>query len=115
MGSIEYTFQLPSSLKDKMRLKIEKLTEWDALFQLYPGQCSPQDCYLELDCETGELSASYDVQVGGGLPPNVYWGHARRYTIPCLTAEAVNDLMKDIAPLARRILKGYGTKYDGNQ
>lgn len=95
-------------------LEIRNLTEWDALYCQYPGQTNQQDCYLELDCRTGLLTATYNAEIGNAIPFSVYHGHDRRWGIPCLTADAANALMAEIAPLAERVLAGYRGEFDGN-
>jgi len=96
------------------KLEIRKLTAWDSLFRHYPQQTAQQGCYLELDCKTGVLHATYNSEIGNAIPFSVYHGHDRRYGVPCLTAAAANELLNEIAPLAQRVLDGYAARWNGN-
>lgn len=74
----------------------------------------PQPCYIELDCETGNMTATYNVQSDNSIPMSVYHGHTQRWAIPCLPADAANALMEEFAPIAERIVAGYECVYNGN-
>lgn len=76
----------------------------DELHHRYPGQTETQSTYIELDLVDGSLLADFDGEVGRGVSENVVRGFERRYGIPVLTGDAANDLMREIAPLAERIL-----------
>ncbi len=86
----------------------------ESLFALYPGQSSPQPCYLELDLQAGTLAAGWDDQVGNAVPLPVWQGLVRRYEIPCLRLDVVNRLMTDIAPLADQVIRGASVVWDGH-
>lgn len=86
----------------------------DALHCHYQDELYAQSCHVELDLRDGELSAGYDPEIGNAVPSSVWHGTVRRWGIPCLTAEAVNTLMRDIAPLAQRVLDGATVEWDGN-
>lgn len=88
--------------------------EGDALYHKYPGQQGPQSCYVSLDCDTGTLSAEWDGIIGAGIPMNVYHGRVRRWSIPALTASAVNGLLDEILPYAETIIAGYERVWDGH-
>jgi hypothetical protein len=45
---------------------------------------------------------------------DVWHGHTRRYSIPCLVADAANDLIDEIAPLANQVIAGYSSEWDGH-
>lgn len=80
------------------------------LYHRYPGQNKPQDAYIELDCRTGELSADWNAEVGGGVPEAVYFGHIRRFPVSCyISQSALYDLLTDpeVRALADRIIAGY--------
>jgi hypothetical protein len=83
------------------------------LYMRYDGQMNPQPCYIELDCETATLRAAYSGEIGSAIPMRVYHGHCRRYSIPCLTGDAANELMARIAPIAQQIADGYTCGWDG--
>lgn len=93
---------------------IHSVAKWDALHCQYERQTESQSCYIELKCQTGTLHARHSVEIGNAIPFSVYHGHDRRYGIPCLTADAVNELMEEIRPLAQRVVDGYSRHWDGN-
>lgn len=93
---------------------IEKLTELDALYCRLNGQEGVQDAYIQLDLETGIMSANYNGEIGNSIPFSVFHGRVRRWTIPVLTADAANQVMQDWAPTAQRILDGSTIEWDGN-
>lgn len=77
------------------------------LYCRYPGQTAPQPAYVELDTETGELSADYDGEIGPAVPAAVYEGRVRRYQVPKPDAWRLADiesLLAEIAPLAERVI-----------
>jgi hypothetical protein len=93
---------------------VKKLTEPDALHCQYPGQNRLQDAYIQLDLETGIMSADYNGEIGGGIPFSVFHGRTRRWTIPVLTADAANSVMEDWVPTAQRILDGAEIEWNGH-
>ena len=101
-------------METKTIVRISEVRDTCELFAHYDRQTEPQSCYIELDCQTGLLSASYNAEIGNAVPFSVYHGHDRRYSIPCLVADAANALMSEIAPLAQRVLDGYSSHWDGN-
>ena len=50
-----------------MEIKIQKLTEKFELATQYSGQSSPQGVYIELDTETGEMSAESNHEIGNAV------------------------------------------------
>jgi hypothetical protein len=94
-------------------LEIRRVEQWDALYRRYPGRPQPQPCYIELNCAFGVMQAEYDARITA-VPMSVWHGHIRRYGIPCLTADAANELMDEIAPLAQQVLDGYESEWDGS-
>jgi hypothetical protein len=94
-------------------MKIEKPETH--LYDRYPGQ-QPQGTYLELDCDEGILRAESDPEIGGAIPMSVYHGCRRRWHLPSvyLTAQAIGQIMDEIAPLCERVLAGYSSEWDGN-
>lgn len=80
----------------------------------YRGQNEQQPCYVQLDCRNGQLSASFNGEIGNAIPFSVYHGHDRRWGIRCLTADSANELLREIAPLAQDVLDGYSSEWDGN-
>ena len=97
-----------------MGINIQQCTEAAELYRHYEGQTEPQPAYIELALNTGSLSASYNAEIGNAIPFTVYHGFERRYSIPVLTAEAANQAMERIVPLAERIVADSDTHWDGN-
>lgn len=88
--------------------------EGDELHHQYPGQTAPQDCYVQLICETGALSASWNGEIGNAVPVGVWHRRVLRWNIPALTEGAANALLEEIAPLAERVVAGYSERWDGS-
>ncbi|MFK8851178.1 hypothetical protein [Streptomyces sp. Ac-502] len=94
--------------------RVIECTSPDELYRQYSGQSEPQPCYIELDLREGVLLASYNAEIGNAVPFSVHYGFERRYGIPLLHAEAANQAMRDIRPLADRILADWEQVWDGN-
>lgn len=96
---------------------VEELREEVApLHHQYPGECSAQPAYLELD-EDGNVEADWDGEIGGGTPMTVWNGRSLRWTLPdALTGEAVADFVarEDVAALLARIHDGHSVEWDGS-
>lgn len=88
--------------------------EGNALHRQYAGQHRPQPCFVSLDCDSGTLSASYNPEIGNGVPFAVYHGREQRWSIPALTADAANGLLSEILPFAERVVAGYERVWDGH-
>ncbi len=101
-------------MSDDTTITIRRVGEPDELFCHFPGQSNSQDVYLYLDPEDGELSCSYSTAIGSGMPMRVWRGTLLRWQIPALTAEAANKLMEQVVPLARRVVDGHVTDWDGS-
>ena len=97
-----------------MSVRITDCTDPTELFAQFHGQSEPQPVHIELDTQAGTLHASYSSEIGNGVPGSVYHGLDRRYGIPVLTASAANRVMREIAPLADRIVAGTEAEWDGN-
>lgn len=95
-------------------VQIIDCTDPTELYCRYDGQSEAQDVYIELDLHEGKLFADYTAQIGSGIPGSVYHGFDRRYSIPVLTAAAANRVMREIAPLANRILADWEEVWDGH-
>jgi hypothetical protein len=96
-------------------VRIRPLTgAFDELHLQYPREFKPQPCYIELDIQTGNLTAEVNGVVGGAVPFPVWHGIVRRYRIPALSADNANVLLEDVAPLAQRVLDGATIEWDGN-
>lgn len=74
----------------------------------------PQPCYIEVDLEEGTISATYDPEIGGGVPKSVWTGYIRRFRIPPLTAEVANATMEKIKPLVETMLDHWDEEWDGS-
>ncbi|MTE20227.1 DUF1870 family protein [Streptomyces sp. TRM43335] len=97
-----------------MSVRIIECTDPTELYRHYDGQSEPQDAYIELDTQSETLSATYNAEIGNAIPFSVHYGLDRRYRIPILTAAAANRVMREIAPLADRIIAGTETEWDGS-
>lgn len=86
--------------------------EGTELYCHYPRQSQRQPCYVELDCRTGVLSASYNPEIVG-QPMHVFNGLAVRWTIPALKTVAANELLTEIKPLAERVVAGFYSEWSG--
>ena len=100
-----------------MKVNVTELDTADeaVLYCRYEGQSGPQPVVVSLDMRDGELSIDYDGTVGSGTRRAVYDGDIREYfldvsheaaaahfSVP--TATAANALLREIAPLAQRVL-----------
>ncbi|WP_301126709.1 hypothetical protein [Streptomyces cacaoi] len=94
-------------------VEIIECTDPTELHRHYPRQPEAQGAYIELDLRRGTLCADYDYAVDNGAPPDVWHGFDRHYRIPVLTADAANRVMREIAPLADRILADWEERWNG--
>lgn len=98
-----------------MSIRIIDCTTPDELYRHYDGQSDAQDAYIELDLrEGGTLLADYNSEIGNAVPGAVYHGFEIRYSIPALTGDAANRVMREILPLAERMVADWEEKWDGN-
>lgn len=95
-------------------VRVIECTDPTELYGHYDGQSEPQGTYIELDTQAGTLSATYNGEIGNAIPFTVRHGLDRRYRIPILTADAANRVMREIAPLADRIIAGTEAVWDGS-
>ncbi|WP_331718698.1 helix-turn-helix domain-containing protein [Streptomyces sp. NBC_00212] len=95
-------------------VRIIECTAPDELYRRYDQESKAQAAYIELDLREGTLLADYNAEVGNATPFSVYYGFERRYSIPALTAEAANRVMREIAPFADRILADWEQDLDRN-
>lgn len=91
---------------DRVTATVVPLPEIDSLYHRYPRQPGPQDCYLEIRLQDGQVSCGYNPEPGNALPRPVWSGRRRRIPIPCLTGPAANALMRQVLPLVQRVLDG---------
>lgn len=84
------------------------------LHQHYPGELSMQPCHIELDLESGELTADYNPEIGNAVPMRVFHGIVRWWSIPCLVSTEANGLLEQITPLAERVLAGAAVEWNGS-
>lgn len=93
---------------------IEIVPPSESIYRRYSGQTQPQACFVELDCESGKLTARYNPEIGNAVPAHVWHGHTQRWPIPALRLEAAAKLLLDIGPLASRVVAGYLSEWDGS-
>ncbi len=97
-----------------MTVKIISVKDDTELFCHYARQSEPQKCFIALDLEDGQLWADYNAEIGSAVPEAVWNGRTVRFPAPCMTANGMNRLMDEIAPLAERVLAGASIDWDGN-
>lgn len=85
-------------------VEIYEVTEPAELFHQPELDQSPFPVCIELDLRDNSLSATVTEPTGHAMPGDVWFGYRRRYEIPLLTADAANRIMKEIAPIADRIV-----------
>lgn len=95
-------------------IRIIDCTDPAGLFHHYDKETFPQSAYIELDLRDESLLATYDAEIGGAIPFSVFHGFERRYGIPTLTADAANRVMREIEPLAQRIVDDWEKEWNGN-
>ena len=99
----------------KGQTKMKVFLPDESLYCKYPSQSSRQDIFIELDCEgEGRLTADWNALIGTAVPPEVWHGHTQRWEIPLLTENALEELFEKIEPLAKRVVAGYESVWDGN-
>lgn len=85
-----------------------------SLHCLYNSQITSQPCFIDLDLETGNVSAGYNPEIGGNsFPTAVFNGIWRRYAIPCMTGGSANNLMEELVPLLQTVLDGSIVVHNG--
>jgi len=95
-------------------IMIREVETRTGLYHRYPREQQPQHCFIQLDCDDEELSASYDPEMGGGIPFSVFHGRTLRWSIPALLAHAANGLLERVAVFAERVVDGYECSWDGH-
>lgn len=103
---------MPDTTATTVRV-VETETEL-SLYRHYDTQSESQPAYIELDLREETLSADYDSEIGNAVPAGVHHGFERRYYVPVLTGTAADRVMREIAPLADRILAGWERVWDGH-
>lgn len=93
---------------------ISPVTQATDLFRWYDGQSEPQPCLLKLDLTDGELTCDYNPEISNAVPEPVDHRRTLTFEIPCLTADAANQLMAEVQPLAQRILAGASIEWNGS-
>lgn len=86
-------------------VEIVKVSDPAELLLLQEGFAGAYPTYLMLDFDTAVLTAAY--HDGVALPSYVRRGMGLWVPIPCLTADAANVLLAQVAPIAQRILDGH--------
>lgn len=95
-------------------LEILAVDDPGGLYRQYDNESAPQPCHLSLDIRDGQMSCGYSASTGNSVPMDVYHNLVLEAEIPCLTADAANQLMNEVADLARTVLAGAGVEWDGN-
>ena len=97
-----------------MNITIRPTTSDDELYHRYPAQMSPQDAYLYLDIEEGNLRCGVDPEIGGAKPMSVYHQRVLRWPIPPLTIAGVNELLTRVREHATTILAHSRVTWNGS-
>jgi len=96
-------------------LSIETVDSPTELFNLYPNQHEPQDCFIQLNLSSGRMSAGSNPEIGNAVPMDVWHGLERRYSLPGpILASVANTLMEDIASHAQSVLDHAEVAWDGS-
>jgi hypothetical protein len=75
------------------------------IYRRYDGQCQAQDAYLEIS-EDGALECSWNAEIGNATPCDVCYGVTMRFSISnSLTQQSINNLVREIRPLAQKLLE----------
>lgn len=87
-----------------------------ALYRHYLTQSTVQPAHVELDLEDAILSAGYNGEVGPpyAQPEAVWHRRSLRWSIPVLTAAEANRLLRELLPLAQRILDDSTIEFNGD-
>lgn len=85
-----------------------------ALYCRYDREQNAQGCFIALNLETGDFWADYDPEIGNGIPESVFHHRTLRWPVPCLTAKAALQLLRDLAPAAERVLAGADIEWNGS-
>lgn len=87
------------------------------LYCKYDLQINPQPAFIELDLETGNVTADYSGEIGGGVPVSVWNGIWRRYSVPAyISGECLAEILEDeeVVALLNRIHEGSDVEWNGN-
>jgi len=95
--------------------QIAELSGPAPLYKRFAQQAEPQRAHVELHA-SGVVTASYDPEIGGAVPIDVYNGLTRRYRVPNnLTADGIRALLRDNWHLIVRILLGMTERWSGTR
>lgn len=104
---------LGSKQKERTTMKITIQPTSDLYLKL-PGQINQQDCRVSLDCKRGVLYAVADPVVGSVQTTEQAYGHEQAWPIPCLKTDVADELLEKIAPIAKRVVAGYESVWNGH-
>jgi len=101
---------------DQVTIDWSQIAELDGpapLYKRFARQAEPQRAYVKLHV-SGVVTASYDPEIGGAVPIDVYSGLTRRYIVPNnLTANGIRALLRDNWHLIVRIILGMTVRWSG--
>jgi hypothetical protein len=85
------------------------------LFHRYPRQTTPQGAFVELD-EGGTVSASWNGEVGNGVPVSVWHGRTLRWSVPsAVSGQALAGYLEgEGLALLERVHLGHASMWDGS-
>lgn len=85
------------------------------VYHKYESQFAPQRAYLELDCRSGDLSADYDGNIGGGVPFPVFHNLILRFSLPAeLHRDEIATVIDQYKNRFQQILDGFSEEWSGS-
>lgn len=104
----------PEAVETTPVVTITPVAEATELYRHEQGQPSPQEVKMHLDIESGSLSSAYTPYGDEhSIHESVYHHRGVLWTIPCLTMDAANRMLSEVAPLCQRIIDGTTIEWDG--
>lgn len=85
------------------------------LFERYEGQLKPQPAFLELDPQNGSVRFGTDLEVGNGVPMDVWHHRVLRWDVPPnLTGRGCAEVYGEMSPLLEQVASGHSIEWDGH-
>ena len=90
-----------------MATTIKRIEGTTDLWCKYSGQTNSQPVYIDLDLDTGVVTAGYNAEIGNAVPMAVWNGKVLRWSVPVVpTAEAMNRELAQLLPQFDRVASG---------
>lgn len=87
------------------------------VYKKYPNQTNPQQAFIEIELESGEVRADYNPEIGNAVPEYYWNGRAVRIPInPYCDGNALANFItsEEIQALVVRILNGARWEWNGS-